>query len=99
VEKMSTLSPPTPSSFKEEKGKFIMYVFVFHRLHNEPGAHYESAGTRLFYLGRTDTIRSCSIESVHFAKTMLDPKSSNEDKKQALLAAVKGHKDYATQVK
>jgi carnitine O-acetyltransferase len=76
-----------------------MYIFVFRRLHNEPAAHYESAGTRLFYLGRTDTIRSCSIESVHFAKTMLDPKSSNEDKKQALLAAVKGHKDYATQVK
>jgi len=30
---------------------------------------------------------------------MLDPKSSNEEKKQALLAAVNSHKDYATQVK
>jgi hypothetical protein len=36
---------------------------------------------------------------VHFAKTMLDPNSSYEDKKKALLAAVKSHKDYATQVK
>lgn len=72
---------------------------MFCRLHNEPAPHYESGGTRLFYLGRTDTIRSCSIESVHFAKTMLDPKSSNEEKKQALLAAVNSHKDYATQVK
>lgn len=71
---------------------------AYYRLHNEPAPHYESGGTRLFYLGRTDTIRSCSIESVHFAKTMLDPKSSNEEKKQALLAAIKSHKDYATQV-
>jgi carnitine O-acetyltransferase len=78
----------------------IIYVFfIFHRLHNEPAAHYESAGTRLFYRGRTETIRSCSVESVHFAKTMLDPNSSYEDKKQALLAAVKSHKDYTIQVK
>jgi carnitine O-acetyltransferase len=74
-------------------------VLVFYRLHNEPAAHYESAGTRLFYLGRTETIRSCSIESVQFAKAVLDSGSSNEDKKQALLAAVNSHKDYATQVK
>jgi len=96
VAKMRTL---TPHPLQREKDEFINYIFVFCRLHNEPAPHYESGGTRLFYLGRTDTIRSCSIESVHFAKTMLDPKSSNEEKKQALLAAVNSHKDYATQVK
>ncbi|PNF29520.1 Carnitine O-acetyltransferase [Cryptotermes secundus] len=85
--------------FKVSPDSYIQMALqlAYYRLHNEPAAHYESAGTRLFHLGRTEAIRSCSVESVHFAKTMLDSKSSNEDKKQALVAAVKSHKDYATQ--
>lgn len=70
---------------------------AYYRLHNQPAAHYESAGTRLFYLGRTETIRSCSRESVEFAKAMLDSACPTEEKKNALLAAIQYHKQYATE--
>lgn len=36
-------------------------------------ATYETAATRLFLLGRTDTIRASTIESLAFCKAMSDP--------------------------
>ena len=45
--------------------------FAFYRLHQTPGAHYESGSTRMFNQGRTEVIRSCSNESIQFAKTMI----------------------------
>ena len=36
-------------------------------------ATYESAATRQFLFGRTDTIRACSVESLAFCKAMSDP--------------------------
>lgn len=68
---------------------------AFYRIHKEPGAHYESASTRKFLYGRTETIRSCSEESVAFAKTMLDPDLPNAEKAKALRSAVEAHKNYA----
>jgi carnitine O-acetyltransferase len=47
--------------------------FAFYRIHQTPGAHYESGSTRMFNQGRTEVIRSCSNESIQFAKTMLKP--------------------------
>ncbi|XP_049831480.1 carnitine O-acetyltransferase-like [Schistocerca gregaria] len=70
---------------------------AYYRLHNQPGAHYESASTRKFIHGRTETIRSCSIESVEFAKTMLDSSKSDKEKAAALQKAIKSHKDYTIQ--
>lgn len=69
--------------------------FAFYRLHHEPGAHYESAGTRLYVHGRTDVIRSCSKESIAFSKAMLDSKSSDQEKVGKLRAAIESHKKYA----
>lgn len=70
--------------------------FAFYRLHKEPGAHYETASTRKYLHGRTETIRSCSIESVAFAQTMLGETGSktNEEKVKALKEAVESHKQY-----
>ncbi|XP_063376290.1 carnitine O-acetyltransferase [Cydia fagiglandana] len=68
--------------------------YAFYRLHKTPGAHYESAATRMFAGGRTETIRSCSIESVEFAKAMLDSKRSPKDKKAAMQSAINAHKNY-----
>nr|CAD7260010.1 unnamed protein product [Timema shepardi] len=65
------------------------------RLHKTPGAHYESAGLRKFIHGRTETIRSCSQESVDFAMKMLSGTATNEEKYRALLAAINYHKNYA----
>ncbi|RVE41560.1 hypothetical protein evm_013794 [Chilo suppressalis] len=71
--------------------------YAFFMLHNTPGAHYESAATRMYVGGRTETIRSCSIESVDFAKTMLNAQSSPKDKLQAMQKAINAHKNYTVQ--
>lgn len=68
--------------------------YTFYRLHKVPGAHYESAQTRLYVHGRTETIRSCSNESVDFAKAMTDPKTNDTERVTKLKAAVNAHKKY-----
>ncbi|KAH9640832.1 hypothetical protein HF086_014418 [Spodoptera exigua] len=70
---------------------------AFYRLHNVPGAHYESAATRMYVGGRTETIRSCSIESIEFAKSMLNSQSSPKEKISALKSAINSHKNYTVQ--
>lgn len=69
--------------------------FAFYRLHHVPGAHYESAGTRLYIHGRTECIRSCSNESVAFSKAMIESKNDQE-KLQKLKDAIESHKKYVT---
>lgn len=64
------------------------------RKHGCPGAHYETAQQRMFIHGRTETIRSCSIESVAFAQAMCSPAASDADRVRLLRDAVNGHKDY-----
>lgn len=70
--------------------------FAFYRLHHVPGAHYESAGTRLYVHGRTECIRSCSKESVAFAKAMVESKNDQE-KLDKLKAAINSHKQSVNQ--
>lgn len=41
-----------------------------------PGCCYETAMTRRFYHGRTETIRPCTVEAVEWCKSMLDPSES-----------------------
>lgn len=43
------------------------------RLHGRSPPTYESGGTRQFILGRTETIRSATIESDTFARAMSWP--------------------------
>lgn len=60
------------------------------RLHGGPAKTYESAQTRRFRLGRTETIRSCSTEAVAFVQAM-DGGASAEEQAQALRAATDEH--------
>ncbi|XP_039762865.1 carnitine O-acetyltransferase-like isoform X1 [Pararge aegeria] len=71
--------------------------YAFYRLHKTPGAHYESAATRMYTGGRTETIRSCSVQSVAFAATMIDTRATAQDKLAAMRAAIAAHKDYTVQ--
>lgn len=66
---------------------------TFFRLHKTPGAHYESAHLRMYEHGRTETIRSCSNESVAFAKSMVENRS-DEERRRLLVEAVNGHRKY-----
>lgn len=40
---------------------------------HRPGCCYETATTRQFYHGRTETMRPCTQEAVHWCKAMIDP--------------------------
>ncbi|XP_049280996.1 carnitine O-acetyltransferase-like [Anopheles funestus] len=70
--------------------------YAFYRLHHTPGAHYESAQNRMYVHGRTETIRSCSVESIAFARAMLEPKQDGPTKLEAMKAAINAHKAYVS---
>ncbi|CAG0878478.1 unnamed protein product [Darwinula stevensoni] len=67
---------------------------AFYRIHGEAAATYETASTRKYIHGRTETIRSCSIESVDFCAAMLDRNASPQEKLHKMKAAIDGHKKY-----
>ena len=52
----------------------------------------------MFQLGRTDTIRSCSPESLEFTKAMLDTNTPVSKKAELLRRAVGAHKQYTNDV-
>lgn len=52
---------------------------------------YEASVTRLFAQGRTETVRSLSVESAAFVDAMLDPAASNADRVKALRRAADKH--------
>ncbi|CAN7942818.1 unnamed protein product, partial [Ixodes hexagonus] len=64
------------------------------RVHGVPGATYESASTRMFLHGRTETIRSTSSASLAFCKVFESEVSSVAEKDASLRAAVENHKRY-----
>lgn len=55
---------------------------------------YEAAATRRYQLGRTETCRSVSVESLDFVKTFEDPNATNEAKIAAARKAFKAHVKY-----
>ncbi|XP_078324435.1 carnitine O-acetyltransferase-like isoform X3 [Crassostrea virginica] len=88
-----------PKSQKLSPDSFIQMAFqlAYFRLYSKPCATYETASLRQFQLGRTDTIRSCSIESLEFSKGMMDPTLSKQKKAELLKKAVTGHKNYVAE--
>lgn len=56
---------------------------------------YEASTTRLFGLGRTETVRSACDGSAKFVQLMEDPIASKEDRLKALQAACNYHQNLA----
>jgi carnitine O-palmitoyltransferase 1 len=52
---------------------------------------YESSMTRLFREGRTETVRSCSIESCNWVKSMVDENATNEERYKLFKSACDYH--------
>jgi carnitine O-palmitoyltransferase 1, liver isoform len=52
---------------------------------------YEASMTRLFREGRTETVRSCTIESSAWVKAMEDKSSNNDERKRLLQVACNKH--------
>uniref|UniRef100_A0A8C1DD58 Peroxisomal carnitine O-octanoyltransferase n=2 Tax=Cyprinus carpio TaxID=7962 RepID=A0A8C1DD58_CYPCA len=46
---------------------------AYYRLHGKSGSCYETATTRRFFHGRTETMRPCTVEAQHWCRTMLNP--------------------------
>lgn len=61
---------------------------AYFRLHQKFVLTYESATTRLYYKGRTETIRPVSEHSIAFVKSIDDPSVPREEVKKALRKAI-----------
>lgn len=54
---------------------------------------YESSMTRLFREGRTETVRSCTIESCDFVRALDNPAKTNKEKVDLLHQAAEQHQE------
>ncbi|CAL1534831.1 unnamed protein product [Lymnaea stagnalis] len=72
----------------------IAFQLAYYRIYKQPCATYETGSLRRFQLGRTDTIRSCSVASLAFTKAMDDPSLSGTAKVDFLKKAVASHRKY-----
>lgn len=54
---------------------------------------YEASMTRLFREGRTETVRSCTVESCNFVRTMEDPTESVSSRYWCLIQSIR-HMSY-----
>ncbi|KAJ2723595.1 hypothetical protein GGI07_002550 [Coemansia sp. Benny D115] len=64
---------------------------TYYRIHGEFASVYETASTRMYLHGRTETVRSLTQESAEFMRTMCDAASSSIDKYEVLVRASKKH--------
>ncbi len=67
---------------------------AYYKLTKKLALTYETASTRVFLNGRTETIRTVSEDSKQFVLAMADPNSSKEKRLSALRDAVKSHVQY-----
>ncbi|ORZ11821.1 acyltransferase ChoActase/COT/CPT [Absidia repens] len=79
-----------PDSFMQ-----IVLQLAYYRVHRIITATYETASTRKFFWGRTETIRSCSMESKQFVEKFDDPHTSDQAAYDMLLKAVAAHRKYS----
>lgn len=70
---------------------------AYYRLHGRPGACYETATTRRFYHGRTETMRPCTMDAVEWCIGMLDPDVPTGKRLELLMKAVGKHHELMTE--
>ncbi|KAF4081211.1 hypothetical protein AMELA_G00158840 [Ameiurus melas] len=54
---------------------------------------YEASMTRLFREGRTETVRSCTMQTCEFVHAMMDEKQTREERLRLLKVAAEKHQD------
>ncbi|XP_041798489.1 peroxisomal carnitine O-octanoyltransferase isoform X3 [Chelmon rostratus] len=72
---------------------------AYFRLHKRPGSCYETAMTRKFYHGRTETMRPCTTEAVNWCRTMMDPVCNVKTRRKAMLLAFQKHNKLMAEAK
>ncbi|OXB84701.1 UNVERIFIED_CONTAM: hypothetical protein H355_001178, partial [Colinus virginianus] len=64
---------------------------AYYKCHGRPGCCYETAMTRRFYHGRTETIRPCTVEAVQWCRSMLDHSASSSERLRLMHVAFAKH--------
>uniref|UniRef100_A0A6M2DPT8 Putative carnitine o-acyltransferase cpti n=1 Tax=Xenopsylla cheopis TaxID=163159 RepID=A0A6M2DPT8_XENCH len=64
---------------------------TYYKLHGKVCATYETATTRNYYNGRTETVRSCTEEALKWVTTMCNPKENTKTKSESLHTALSRH--------
>lgn len=82
--------------FKSSPDAYVQMLLqlAYYRFQGVNRPTYESATTRRFAKGRTETCRSVSLESTNFCKTFDDPSASVADKISAARKAFDAHVKY-----
>ena len=84
--------------FKCSPDAYVQMVIqlAYYKMYGQNRPTYESATTRRFQQGRTETCRSVSDESVAFCKAISDPDISSQDAVAAFRKAIDAHVEYIT---
>lgn len=69
----------------------MVMQLAHHLTHGTSCATYEAAQVRKYQLGRTETVRVCTNESVAFVRSMTDDSKGPEERETLFRAAVKRH--------
>jgi len=74
----------------------MIIQLAYHKMYGKNRPTYESAATRRFQLGRTETCRTVSEASVAWCNAMADPQAGDTEKVKLLRAAIDSHLEYIT---
>jgi len=82
--------------FKCSPDAYVQMIIqlAYHKFYGKNRPTYESAATRRFQQGRTETCRTVSDESVAFTAAMADPNATPEQCQKLLRAALDAHVKY-----
>lgn len=82
--------------FKFSPDSYVQMIIqlAYHKMYGKNRPTYESASTRRFQQGRTETCRSVSNESVAWCNGMADPSVGPEQCAELFRAALKSHQEY-----
>ncbi|KAF1832060.1 acyltransferase ChoActase/COT/CPT [Decorospora gaudefroyi] len=82
--------------FKCSPDAYVQMIIqlAYHKFYGKNRPTYESAATRRFQQGRTETCRTVSDESVAFCNAMADPNATPEQCQKNLRAALDAHVKY-----
>lgn len=84
--------------FKASPDAYVQMVIqlAYFKMYGKNRPTYESAATRRFQLGRTETCRSVSDESTAWCKSMSDDSITNDQRIELFRKAVTSHVEYIT---
>jgi carnitine O-acetyltransferase len=84
--------------FKCSPDAYVQMIIqlAYFKMYGKNRPTYESAATRRFQLGRTETTRSVSEASTNWCRAMADPALSGENKADLFRTAIDSHLEYIT---